>query len=163
MSHQIPDDNKDKENEPKFLTLADKQPSLLLSGTASRRSIATRQLSDNLQTTREGLINLMRKQGDGNERIRNTWGSGSDYDDENESFQNFGMPSCSKQSGKGGNIQYDVANNKDILEEYDLTNSKELDSFGRNKNGGLSSQDSRNVGSASNDDQVSNASLTSLL
>lgn len=150
MSHRTPNDSKDEENDTKFLTLEDKKPSVLLSGTISPKSISTRQLSDNLQTTREGLINLMRKHGEGNDlgngNIRTTRGSGSETgdDDENDSFQNFGMPFSSKQSEEGENIR-----------SGGVTTSKEFDNVDQNKNSGLSSQDFRNYGLGSKDIQVS--------
>lgn len=158
MSHRTPDVNKDGENEPKFLTLADKQPSVLLSGVFTPKSVSTvstRQLSDNLQTTRDGLINLMKKQSDGNGKIRTTRGSDSETGDENDNFQNFGMPIRNKQSGKGGQSG-GMTNNKDMLGKRGLAGSKEFDNADQNQNNGLSSQDG---GLASKNLQVSHVLL----
>lgn len=102
MSTHEKTDEKQK-SEKEFLTLADKKPSLTrLSGneSMSARTITTRELSDNLQRTRDGMINLMRKKQlyDGIERDRISEG------DEDEDFENFGMPVRRKprRAGTGG-------------------------------------------------------------
>lgn len=104
MSTPKPTDTTDDQKvEPQYLTLADKQPSLIRDAeNSSGRTISTRQLSDNLQKTRDGLINLMRNNEE-NDRLMQ-YGSDSEMNDQrNESQQDFGMAIRGKKSGSGGN------------------------------------------------------------
>ncbi|XP_037048685.1 uncharacterized protein LOC119083148 [Bradysia coprophila] len=96
-THEPTEENAKQKSEKEFLTLADKKPSLTrLSGneSMSARTVSTRELSDNLQRTRDGMINLMRKKqlyadGLGRERI-------SEGDDE----ENFDMLIRRKRQSK---------------------------------------------------------------
>lgn len=136
MSDQASSNNKnDQKAERQYLTLADKTPSVLLSGTVSPRSISTRELSDNLQKTRDGLMSLMKKQGGGNDRFRARRGSDSGTeDDENSDFQCFNMPIRNRQPGRGGNAQQsggeldssEMMNGEKKFGKYGGTTSKDL-------------------------------------
>lgn len=142
MSTQQPTHNEDGDKvEPQYLTLADKQQSLIReTGSESGRTISTRQLSDNLQATRDGMMNLMRKK-KGNGRL--THGSDTD-DDENNLFQNLEQP-----GSVSGSALYEITKGKlGALGAF---------GFGEFCNG-LSSQDIRKGGGSnkeSNNVQVS--------
>lgn len=156
---KVTDNKDDEKEETPYLTLADKKPSLIrVGGNSSHRTVSTGVLSDNLQTTRDGLINLMRNK-DGNDRLRTNLLSddGTDYNDENDDPQNFGMngrgsrSATDKNNGKSGGI------NRSSLEE--LTNgqkevdgnegycSEEFFNAARNGHSELSSQNFENGGS----------------
>lgn len=160
MNTPEPTDRKDdQKSESQYLTLADKQPSLIRgSGTESGRTMSTRQLSDNLQTTRDGLIDMMRKKLK-DEIILGTHGSGSDDDDDNDddnknAVENFGMPYRNKKSRNDEKNRKTGDTSGSSL--YETTNKKRKhgqggefgsDEYDPNRHSGLSSQDRRNRGS----------------
>lgn len=143
-----PTDNKDEQKiEPQYLTLADKQPSLIRgTGTDSGRTISTRQLSDNLQTTRDGLINLMRNR-EKNDKLQRSQGSGSD--DEDNAAQGFGMPVRSNRTGtkKAQYSLHEITNKKWKKSQRGEFGSEEFDPSGVNR---FSNQHFKDDGSNSN-------------
>lgn len=114
-----PTDNKDDQKiEPQYLTLANKQPSLIRgTGTDSGRTISTRQLSDNLQTTRDGLVNLMRNK-EKDDKLQRPQDSGSDDED---NAQGFGMPVRSNRTGTKKTQQSEGVSRYSL---HEITNTK---------------------------------------
>ncbi|KAG4074855.1 hypothetical protein HA402_009280 [Bradysia odoriphaga] len=138
-THEPTEENAKQKSENGFLTLADKKPSLTrLSGneSMSARTVSTRELSDNLQRTRDGMINLMRKKqlyddGIGRERI-----SEGDDDDNFEIFVPRKRQKRDLTRSRGADRSFDdVTKGKSILGQL-----KEFDSEEFAKQGGPNSQ-----------------------
>lgn len=93
------------DDEEKYLTLVDKIPSLTRrpqDESASARTISTRELSENLQQTRDGLEDLMRTR---KRQYDERYGAYSSSDNEDDETGNFGIPIRLKKSGASGKDQ----------------------------------------------------------
>lgn len=148
MSTPQPTDNQnDQKVEPQYLTLADKQPSMIRdAGNGSGRTISTGQLSDNLQKTRDGLINLMRNN-DENDRPRRHGSESETNNDENNASQDAIRSEKSAVGGNGrrsdglsGSSLVDITNKNGKLGGRGEFGSEEFAIDDPDRLGGLSSQ-----------------------
>ncbi len=143
MSTAEQTDKKDEQkSEHQYLTLADKKPSLIRetgNESTSTRTVSTRELSVNLQRTRDGLINLNKKKGGNDDGLSRTQGSFSG--DESEDLHGIGGRSVrDKKSitddGMNGSSLYDKDGRRRLGQHKEFGSKVDANREGYNMNSG---------------------------